>query len=154
MSKYGGFGFSLKTGLQMIGKRYALVLQHDRILRCSFDVCDVLMTMEKRPRIKYIGLASNSSVGAEARYRTMGIPVHTGALETQNGRKLCPLPFWYDSTHIARIDFYLDFVFGWHAFAGTQYSKPFRLRTGMCRENIFFEMIDVRSGQATFRKTR
>lgn len=59
----------------MIGKPYALVLQHDRILREFFDVRDVLLTMEMRPRVRYIGLASNSSVGAEARYRSIGIPV-------------------------------------------------------------------------------
>lgn len=46
------------------------------------------------------------------------------------GRRLVALPFWYDSTHLASIDHYLNFVYGWHAMPGTQYEKPFRLKTG------------------------
>ena len=61
----------------------------------------------------------------------MHIPVHEGLLETANqGRTLVPLPFWYDATHVANVEFYLDFVFGWHVMPGTQYENPFRLKTG------------------------
>ncbi len=131
MERYGGFGMCLKQGLSMLRMPFALVLQHDRLLKRAFDAHDVLLTMLRRPRVRYIGLASNSSVGSEARYRTMGIPVHKGAIATEGQhRKLSPLPFWYDSTHVASVQFYLDCVFGWHVFEGTQYDKPFRLKTG------------------------
>ncbi len=138
MERYGGFGMCLKHGLGLLRTPYALVLQHDRILRQPIGVEDLLLTMLRRPRVRYIGLASNSSVGSEARYRTIGIPVHTGALATELlQRRLLPLPFWYDATHIASVQFYLEFVFGWHVFEGTQYGTPFRLRTGDFPEDKF-----------------
>jgi hypothetical protein len=138
MERYGGFGMSLKHGLGLLRTPYALVLQHDRILRQPIAVDDVLLTMLRRPKVRYVGLASNSSVGSEARYRTIGIQVHTGALETERlKRRLLPLPFWYDATHIASVQFYLEFVFGWHVFEGTQYAGPFRLRTGDFPEDKF-----------------
>lgn len=132
MPVFGGFGMSLKAGLEMLRAPYALVLQHDRILKRPFDVQDVLISMMRRPGlIRYVGLASNSSVNSIPRYRTMHIPVQTHVVESFGRRTLVPIPFWYDSSHIANVKFYLDFVFGWHVMPGTkQYDKPFRLKTG------------------------
>ena len=134
MPVFGGFGLALKAGLQILADEkvpFCLVLQHDRILKRPFGVADILLTMKQRPEtFRYIGLASNSSRGALARYRTMKIPVQEKLSSTANGRTLVPLPFWYDSTHVANVQFYLDFVFGWHSMEGTQYEKPFRLKTG------------------------
>jgi hypothetical protein len=62
MPIYGGFGMSLKTGLELLRAPYALILQHDRVLKQAFGIEDVLVTMKRRPNlIRYIGLASNSS---------------------------------------------------------------------------------------------
>ena len=40
------------------------------------------------------------------------------------------LPFWFDSTHIAQVRHYVDFIFGWHCMPGTQYAEPFRMKCG------------------------
>jgi hypothetical protein len=132
MEKYSGFAMCLKRGLEMLTVPYALVLQHDRILKQSFDVEELLLTFKRRPdKFKYIGLASNSSKGAEMRYRSFHIPVETHVQKTaRDERTLVALPFWYDSTHIGEVKFYLERVFGWWVMPGTQYNKPFRLKNG------------------------
>ena len=151
-AKYGGFGMCLKEGLTLLKTRFVLVLQHDRILLRPFDARDVLATLLARPAVRYVGLASNSSVNCEPRYRSMGIPVHTAKRTTRvHGRQLVPLPFWYDATHVADVAFYLETVFGWHAFEGTRFARPFRLKTGDFPEdklgNAFLAYIRVHGMQ-------
>lgn len=46
-------------------------------------------------------------------------------------RMLVPLIFWYDSTHIASVEHYKNFVFGLHRLKGvTNFAQEFRLNAG------------------------
>lgn len=116
MEMFGGFGMSLKRGLELLKTPYAMIIQHDRCLKASFDVEDLLLTFENSPQINYIGLASNSTCGSHKKYIGFGIKCHK--IETEKKRTLAAIPFWFDSTHIARVPFYLDFIYGWHCMPG------------------------------------
>jgi hypothetical protein len=50
---------------------------------------------------------------------------------TLGGSVLQATPFMYDSSHFADVQWYLEVVFGWHAFLNAQRGAGgFRLRTG------------------------
>jgi acetolactate synthase regulatory subunit len=59
MPSYSGFSMCVKAGLQQLtaqGLSVTLVLQHDRPLRTTFDVWDIVRSMAANKRLRYIKL--------------------------------------------------------------------------------------------------
>lgn len=106
-----GFAFCVKRGLEELGKPYALVVQHDRPISNTVDLDDLVATLDAHRDIRYINLATRSSLMVSRKHRVLRLPDR----QTVQGLRLAPTPFFYDSSHVVRVDWYLRVVYGWHA---------------------------------------
>jgi hypothetical protein len=118
-----GFGLSIEFSLRFLVKTpLALIAQHDWAFSRSVPLKDLLDLLEDREnRVKYIGFLSSSTVGYEERRAIpQGFPTSWLSDEEQrkllccntyNNLKLQRLYFWYDRTHLARVEDYLSLVF-------------------------------------------
>lgn len=136
MTSYRGFALCMKFGLELLqseGKLLSLIIQHDRGLNCYCNLNDIVNTMMFDRTIHYVALATKSMLGIRAKKPTPLVQ----SKKTLSGRALEPTPFWYDSTHVADISFYLDIVFGWHVFPFSTMPAAFHLKTGDFPEDKF-----------------
>ena len=115
-----GFAYAIKNAIETekINSKYIMIIQHDWIFTDpSLQIDDFISKMEKSSDINYIGFVSNST----EKYLPMIKQQYT------NDRKrifndnneifhpqhntLAKLNFWYDRNHIAKLDYYINFVF-------------------------------------------
>jgi len=127
----------------LVETELVMIVQHDRALRGAVNALDVCETMLSNANVHYVGFATSSSINHAHRMRSKyQIDVGPGLVTSLQGQPLCPLLFWYDSTHIAKVRHYLDFAFGWH-----RPEQPFRLCTGDFFEDKLgqFELKEIKS---------
>lgn len=159
LPRYRGFAMAVHEALAKVTTPFVMIIQHDRVLTREFRAAELLALMQAQPdQVKYIGLCSDTSSGhvhqVSSRYNMdvtgkMQIlqPTVPGAggleafkkqlianfpLPLPQCRMLVPLIFWYDSTHIASVSHYRDFVFGSHELVGvpTLDYRYYKLKTG------------------------
>lgn len=115
--KFRGFALALKMGLERCTTPYAVVFQHDRIILRPFGLDRMLRLLRAAPdQVKYVGLASNSTINIldeKLALSTIGMSptIHGTGSFSFEGQEFVPLHFWYDSTHVASVRYYLDHVF-------------------------------------------
>jgi hypothetical protein len=127
-----GFAFAVRKALESVTTPLVMVVQHDRYLCRAFGMEKLVSFMVDESEaaskgVEYVCLKSNATSDyinyVRSRYQ-MNIVPYSRTLVSDND--LVPLLFWYDSTHIARTSYYLDFVFGYIKGARGR----FKLRTG------------------------
>ena len=109
-----GFGFALQKAMPMVTTPYVMVVQHDRSFIKPFDLLGILSSMEAHPIMRYVLMPMASTMNYHKRMDTKFRlrNVLAGREVSHEGRCFLPLCQFYDSTHIAHVDFYEDFVFG------------------------------------------
>eukprot|EP00935_MAST-01C_sp_MAST-1C-sp1_P002038 g2038.t1 len=133
-----GFGYALKAAILkpgLICTPYVLVLQHDRTFMRSLNLPAVIRAMDGVEGANYVGFPSSTvlnhglapegsdvhqagcgpSVGGylhfvASKYKVYLAP-HVLTPPELGGSKLVPLVQWYDSTHVARLNYYREFVY-------------------------------------------
>jgi hypothetical protein len=164
--KYRGFAMAVYECLNFVKTPFVMIIQHDRVLIREFGVRQILdLMLAERSLIKYVGLSNSQSDGQihqmNSRYRidlTVGLRIlnngdedevtlkrrllANATLATPKYRRiLVPLMFWYDSTHIACVEHYKNFVYREHFVDGVpRYVTAFKIRTG--------DFIEDKLGQA------
>jgi len=165
--RYRGFAMAVNEALSLVTTPYVMIIQHDRMLTRPFGLKMVMDVMQAHSsQIKYVGLASSKSDKQahlmNSRYRIDVTPkmyildedpsesdeqlkrrlLSNNPADVKVPRRiLVPLIFWYDSTHIACVDHYRDFVFGEHCIENVgPYWSQFKLGTG--------DFIEDKLGQA------
>jgi hypothetical protein len=123
-----GFAFTLRRALALVETRFVLVVQHDRIVTRPFDLRRALSAFDEIASCKYICFQTRQTVGgahqARVRSRANGSRVKfppplllqadsssTTTTTTLPTPSIAPLAFWYDSTHVAEVAHYREFVF-------------------------------------------
>lgn len=107
-----GFGWAIKAALEsgLVATRHILVVQHDRCFMRPFDLARASRCMAADDRIRYLLLPTRST-----RNHAQTIASRCGGAKLPhivvNGAQLLQLGFWWDSTHLATAEHYLDFVF-------------------------------------------
>lgn len=109
-----GFGFALKEALPIVTTKYLMIVQHDRSFIKSFDLQQILESMEINPQMRCVLLPLASTYNYRKRMDTkFGKKDILNNLEiVHNNHTFLPLCQFYDSTHIAHMDFYKDFIIG------------------------------------------
>jgi hypothetical protein len=115
--KFRGFALALKMGLEMCKTPYVAVFQHDRVVLRPFGLERILRLLRAAPGVvNYVGLASNSTLvdalDEQLAMSKFGLSplVHGRGSFFFEGTEFLPLYFWFDSTHVASVRFYLDEV--------------------------------------------
>lgn len=131
---YRGFAMAIKDALELVKTNYVMIIQHDRYLTTSFGVKTCLQILSSNENIEYIGLSTHKSIRhaeiTQSKYNINLEPI------IFNNIKLVPLIFWYDSTHIASVSHYKEFVFKEHIFK----DKIVKLTIGDFIEDKFGQM--------------
>ena len=115
-----GFAYAVKNAVETekICSKYIMIIQHDWIFTdTSLKIDDFIAKMEKSSDINYIGFVSDSTEKylpyikcqfTNDRKRIINDNKEAFHPEHSN---LVKLNFWYDRNHIARLDFYMNYVF-------------------------------------------
>lgn len=117
LPKHHGFTYAVKAALPEVKTNYVMVIQHDRDFCREFSLEKVINAMEVDTDIKMVSLMSTTTINhAMKQFNKELIKKETlkWALTPkydEPGCKLIPLLFWYDSTHIASVKYYNEFVF-------------------------------------------
>src|SRR5690606_37303839 len=104
-----------------INSKDMMIIQHDWLFAdTSLQIDDFIAKMEKSPDINYIGFVSDSTetylpafkhmFTSDINDRKRIINDHKEAFHPEHDT-LAKLNFWYDRNHIARLDYYKNFVF-------------------------------------------
>ena len=105
-----GFGFAVREALKSCETEFVLVVQHDRSFMRYVDIDSVVLAMDEKPQMAFVGFHTSSTINykerMESKYRVM-LPYTEAA-----GQRFLPMIYWLDSTHLARSDWYRKFVFG------------------------------------------
>lgn len=109
-----GFGFALKEAIPSVTTKYLMIVQHDRSFIKSFDLEQVLESMENNPIMRCVLLPLASTYNYRKRMDTKfhKKDILSNREITHNHNVFLPLCQFYDSTHIAHIDFYKEFIIG------------------------------------------
>jgi len=118
LSKRMGFALAVREALVQVKTPYVMIVQHDRVLKETFDVEAVLSAMETYAFrfVNYVCLGTRQTW----KYPNwivsrFSVDVRDFKMTIGNGKMiLVPLPFWFDSTHICRTSFYRDFALKKH----------------------------------------
>ena len=106
-----GFAWAIKAALEsgLVRTRHVLIVQHDRSFMRSFDLARAVTCMLSDERVRYLLLPTRSTHHhAQTIFGRTGVRLpHI----TVNDAKLLQLGFWWDSTHLACAEHYLNFVF-------------------------------------------
>ena len=115
-----GFAYAVKYAIEIekINSKYIMIIQHDWIfIDSSIRIDDFIDKMEKSSDINYIGFVSESS----EKYLNMikhqftndrrRIFNDNSEIFHPKHKLLAKLNFWYDKNHIARLDYYLNYVY-------------------------------------------
>eukprot|EP00195_Chlamydomonas_chlamydogama_P013997 CAMPEP_0202906688 /NCGR_PEP_ID=MMETSP1392-20130828/39999_1 /ASSEMBLY_ACC=CAM_ASM_000868 /TAXON_ID=225041 /ORGANISM="Chlamydomonas chlamydogama, Strain SAG 11-48b" /LENGTH=216 /DNA_ID=CAMNT_0049595315 /DNA_START=161 /DNA_END=808 /DNA_ORIENTATION=+ len=128
LPQHTGCGYGVRAALQQHTTPYALVVQHDRMFVRGLPIAHVVAAMEADLGLKYVGFMTTSTVNH--RSKLLGrISMSMGQKAAEHALSVAPKPFdgfllqplysWYDSTHLARRDLYLGFIFpGRHCAKG------------------------------------
>ena len=122
-----GFGHAVLAALALVVTEHVMVVQHDRNFNRAVDLGGaVLGLMDCHPDVQYIGLLTGRTVGYAhyVRSRYGHLDITPLARDDGDGGTLLPLLFMFDSTHVARVDWYLQFVFGDHVRTGNPRILP------------------------------
>eukprot|EP00658_Telonema_sp_P-2_P008112 TRINITY_DN13038_c0_g1_i3.p2 TRINITY_DN13038_c0_g1~~TRINITY_DN13038_c0_g1_i3.p2 ORF type:complete len:181 (-),score=30.12 TRINITY_DN13038_c0_g1_i3:293-835(-) len=95
----------------MVETELVLVVQHDQVFLRGFDADQLVGAMLANPGwLKYVSLASRSSMGYQARVADrFGLQI--SPTRVTPGLAVLPLLMWYDKPHLCFKDHYLQFVF-------------------------------------------
>jgi|ERR1712063_22042 len=114
LEERAGFGFALQKALPLVTTPFLMVVQHDRSFIKDFDLLGILHAMEIHPKMRYVLLPMASTANyrkrMDTKFRARDLLV--GHEVEEKDLYFLPLCQFYDSTHIAHIDFYHDFVVG------------------------------------------
>ena len=112
-----GFGYAVREGLTRVTTPLLLVLQHDRAFMRPFDMMGVARALATDQEVAYVLLRTAASknyvdVMGSALNRN-GNSVVAGVVPRREvaGVRLLPCVQFLDSTHIAKTQWYRDFVF-------------------------------------------
>ena len=128
LGKRHGFAFAIREALRLVKTTFVLVVQHDRMFLRPGRLPNVLEVMRRDPALKHVGLLQKSTLTyARTVNDKYGIDVGPYVRRAPDVQlTFVPAVFMYDSTHVARAQWYREFVFGNIVTSrGT-----FRLRTG------------------------
>ena len=109
-----GFGFALKEAFPLVTTPFVMVIQHDRSFRQGFDLLKIMQTMQHIPKMKcvLIPLASTNNYRKRMDTKFFKFDMLVGYEIEYDDLYFLPLCQFYDSTHIATVEFYKDFIFG------------------------------------------
>ena len=110
LETHHGFGWAVKAALESghVETRQVLVVQHDRCFMRPFDLARAVDCMRADDRVRYLLVPTRSTrnhaetIAGRCKAKLPRIAV--------NGTQLQQLAFWWDSTHLATRDHYLNFV--------------------------------------------
>ena len=105
-----GFGWAIKAAIEsgLVQTRQMLVVQHDRCFMRSINLLRAVQCMRADERVKYLLLPTRSTHNHAMTFRgRYGVQLPTIDV---CGVRLLQLGFWWDSTHLATVDHYRDFV--------------------------------------------
>ena len=109
-----GFAFALKEALtQLVTTEYVMVIQHDRCFVREFNLLGTINAMKTNEKMRYVLLPTGSTL----KYRNRMCSKFERP-DMLKGNEVyfedlvfLPLLQIYDSSHIATVDFYLNFIF-------------------------------------------
>jgi len=111
LSERHGFGFAVRASLEQVRTPYMIVMQHDRSFLRDVNIEQLLDVMEQRPYINYLGMPTATTLHHQ--YHVLSkYCIRIEPEIVRPGLTITPLVQWYDSAHIARTDYYQNFVFG------------------------------------------
>ena len=134
-----GFALAVREALKQVRTKYVMVVQHDRDAGRPFRVTPILEAMERDESVNYVMLRTKSVENYVERTRSryhVNVEPWIKSFSDLNFH-LMPLIFFYDSTHIARCDYYRRVVFG----KITTPRGSFKLRTGDFIEDTFGQVL-------------
>jgi len=120
-----GFGWAVRTALrECVDTPLVLVVQHDYALVAPVPLPQLAECLAQNVDIHYIGFVSRTTrdydvrrshapgfVTAAALSASSSSPAVLTPIQRAPGVALLPCCFWYDKTHLARRQYYLDTVF-------------------------------------------
>ena len=110
-----GCAHALRRGLLRISTPFVLVVQHDRPMIAAADLASLCAALQASSDINYIGLPTSMNACGASGHGRPGLPSALWKPEAARiaaGLRLVPLAAFIDSTHVARTEWYLQFVFG------------------------------------------
>jgi hypothetical protein len=133
LSTRHGFGCAVGAAMRLVETEYVLIVQHDRAFVAPVPLRAVVDAMEAHPAVlKYVGFPVNNHstyrdpAAIRARHPNFNFsgvtddvsadvsdvdgPSSLLAPRLVGGLDVLPLLLWYDSTHVARVDHYREFV--------------------------------------------
>jgi len=136
-----GFGFGIRHGLSLVNTEYVMIVQHDRCFMKQFDLQGIIESMIDFPQMRCVNLPTSSTTNY---YERMDSKFHKfqflqGKEIFRNNLTFLPLCQFYDSTHIAHVRFYWDFIFPKHFVpkSGFIEDKMGQIQVRDIRENGF-----------------
>lgn len=110
LPSHHGFGWAIKAALEsgLVKTPLILVVQHDRSFMQAFDMVRAVRCMLADERVKYLLLPTRSTTN-HAQTIAHRCNVHLPQIQVL-GTTLQQLGFWWDSTHLATVEHYRDFV--------------------------------------------
>jgi len=110
MPHHVGFGHAVLKGLRLATTEYVIVLQHDHPFSIGFSLCPVLEFMQKH-EANYVSLPISTVWRHVNRCSSMHqIDLRAKSVSVGISRFI-PILFWYDGTHVARRNKYIELVF-------------------------------------------
>ena len=112
LPSHHGFGWAVKAAIEsgLVQTKYILVVQHDRSFMSNFNLANAVRCMlSSEDQVRYLLLPTRSTtthretIFCRAGVRMPYLHIH--------GHRLLQLAFWWDSTHVASVSHYRDFVF-------------------------------------------
>eukprot|EP01063_Lacrimia_lanifica_P009869 TRINITY_DN16715_c0_g1_i1.p1 TRINITY_DN16715_c0_g1~~TRINITY_DN16715_c0_g1_i1.p1 ORF type:complete len:496 (+),score=125.66 TRINITY_DN16715_c0_g1_i1:49-1488(+) len=115
-----GFGWAVRHALsQHVRTKYTMVVQHDRFFETAFDLPAVLAAMDAHPEYKLVYMQNASLHGHLSKIRNRAVKIREPWSDpffehrsVADGVTLAPCMAWLDTTHIARTEHLISFVFG------------------------------------------
>jgi len=108
-----GFALAVRRALELVTTPYVLVVQHDRVCCRPFGLEKILASMKTFSfrKVNYIclGVTATSKYGRTGMHFKMDVRDATITIPNSNMFAV-PLFFWFDTSHICRTNFYLNFA--------------------------------------------
>lgn len=103
-----GFALAVKSAFEFIKTEYILINQHDWKIVKEIPIHGLIDILDSNPDFNYIGFVSRRSLN----YTVSNHLNQTTTTLSINNLDFAKLFFWYDRTHISRLDYYKNNVFG------------------------------------------
>src|SRR3990167_979336 len=135
-----GFGFAIKKAMGLIKTKKLMVVQHDRCFLKEFDLKGVINSMDQFPHMKFVLLPIASTYNykqrMDSKFKTKNL-IKGMEITTDAGLTFLPLLQFYDSTHIATVEFYTDFIFKYRFVPSSGFieDKLGQIQVGDIRKN-------------------